>query len=295
MDLGLFSIGLGRTADPDMIAHLARKAEEVGFASLWAPEHVVLFEPEAYTSRYPYNDSGKIGAENTAWLDPFAALAFAAAHTSRIKLGTGICLVPQRNPLITAKQVASVDRLSKGRFLFGVGIGWLKEEFRALGIPPERRAARTVEYLEAMRVLWTRERPSFRGEFCAFPPVKALPRPVQHPHPPILFGGHSDPALRRAVQVGNGWFGFDLSPEEAAPLVQRMRHYAAEASRHFDDMLMSLCPFSKVRQVSRDDLARYRDAGVQHVVLINTTTRPERLDAALEQMGEELVEPARAL
>jgi probable F420-dependent oxidoreductase len=295
MDVGLFSIGLGRTADPDIIAQIARKAEEVGFASLWAPEHVVLFEPDAYTSRYPYNDSGKIGAENADWLDPFTALSFAAAHTNRIKLGTGICLVPQRNPLITAKAVASVDRLSKGRFLFGVGIGWLKEEFRALGIPPERRAARTVEYLEAMRVLWTQDRPSFQGEFCTFPPVKARPRPVQQPHPPILFGGHSEPALRRAVQVGNGWFGFDLSPAEAAPLVQRMRQYASEASRRFDDMLMSLCPFSKVPQMGRDDLARYQDAGVQHVVVINSATRPEHIDAALERMGEALVEPARSL
>ncbi|GIX48808.1 MAG: LLM class F420-dependent oxidoreductase [Candidatus Tectimicrobiota bacterium] len=295
MDIGLFAIGLGRTADPEVIARLARKADELGFASLWAPEHVVLFAQDAYTSRYPYHPSGKIGAEEVDWLDPFVALAYAAAHTQRIKLGTGICLVPQRNPLITAKLVASLDRLSKGRFLFGVGIGWLKEEFRALGVPPERRAERTCEYLEAMKVLWTQENPSFAGEFCAFPPLKALPKPVQQPHPPILFGGNSDAALRRAAQVGDGWFGFDLSPLEARERVQRLRAYAEEVGRRFDELLVSLCPFSKMRPVTREGLQQYREAGVQHLVVVNPTTRLERLEAALEEMAGELVAPARSL
>ena len=201
MEIGLFSVW---TADPDMISQIARTAEDMEFASLWAPEHVVLFAQESYTSRYPYNDSGKISFADADLLDPFAALAFAAALTSRIKLATGICLVPLRNPLITAKLVASLDRLSKGRLLFGVGIGWLTEEFQALGIPPERRAQRTCEYLEAMRVLWTQDAPSFQGEFCAFPPVKSFPKPVQKPHPPIIFGGNTAPALRRAAAVGDG-------------------------------------------------------------------------------------------
>ena len=295
MEVGLFSIGMGRTADPDIIAQIARKADELGFASLWAPEHVVLFEPEAYTSRYPYNDTGKIAIAEADLLDPFTALSFAAAHTSRIKLGTGICLVPQRNPLITAKVVASLDRLSKGRFLFGVGIGWLKEEFQALGISPERRAQRTCEYLEAMRVLWSQDSASFEGEFCAFPAVQSFPKPVQQPHPPIVFGGNADPALRRAVQAGDGWFGFNLSPQEAAPLVQRLRQFAEAAGRNLDDLFISLAPAEKMREPTLDGLKQYRDAGVPHVVVRLPSARPERIDATLEEMAERLVVPAQAL
>ncbi len=295
MEVGLFSIGVARTADPDIIAQIARKADEVGFASLWAPEHVVLFDDARYTSRYPYNDTGKIAITDTDLLDPFTALTFAAAHTRRITLATGICLVPQRNPLITAKIVASLDRLSKGRFLFGVGIGWLKEEFRALGISPERRAERTCEYLEAMRTIWTQESPSCDGEFCAFPPVKSLPKPVQKPHPPIVFGGNSAPALRRSVQEGDGWFGFSLSPEEASPLVERLHQHAKEAGRHLDELFIGLGPAEKMPEVTLDGLKQYRDAGVQQVVVRLPTASPERIDAALEALGDELVVPAQSL
>ncbi len=292
MEVGLFSIGMGRTAHPEIIAQIARKADDVGFAILWAPEHVVLFEDEAYRSRYPYNDTGRIAAQQADFLDPFTALTFAAAHSQRIKLGTGICLVPERNPLITAKLVASVDRLSQGRFVFGVGIGWLKEEFQALGISPVRRAERTCEYLEAMRALWTQDTPSFSGEFCSFPPLKALPQPVQRPYPPILFGGNTEPALRRAVYNGDGWFGFNVSPAEAGPLVQSLRRHAAAAGRK--DVLISLAPATRLAQVTLDDLKRYHDAGVQQVTVRLPTTHPEQIDAALEEMAERLVVPAQS-
>ena len=292
MEVGLFSIGVARTADPDIIGQIARTADDMGFASLWAPEHMVLFTQDAYTSRYPYNESGKIGISDVDLLDPFTALAFAAAHTSRIKLATGICLVPQRHPLITAKLVASLDRLSKGRLLFGVGIGWLREELRALGIPPERRAQRTCEYLEAMRVLWTQDAPSFQGEFCAFPPVQSFPKPVQQPHPPIIFGGHTAPALRRAAEVGDGWLGFHLSPEEVAPLVQRLYQYAVEAGRHGDERFIGVVAPG---QVTPEGLQQYRDAGVRHLVVRLPTVAPERLETALGELRERLVVPAQAL
>jgi probable F420-dependent oxidoreductase len=295
VEIGLFSIGIGRTAHPDLIAQIAHQADEVGFAILWAPEHVVLFEDHAYRSRYPYNDTGRIGAEQADFLDPFTALTFAAAHSRRIKLGTGICLVPERHPLHTAKLVASVDRLSQGRFVFGVGIGWLKEELQALGIPPERRAERTCEYLEAMRTVWTQDTPFFRGEFCTFPPLKALPKPVQQPHPPVLFGGNSAPALRRAVVNGDGWFGFNVSPAEAVPLVQRLRQHAGENGRNFDDLLISLAPATKLPHVTLDDLKQYRDAGVQQVTVRLPTTNPEHIEAALDDLAERLVVPAQAL
>jgi probable F420-dependent oxidoreductase len=295
--IGLFSIGAGRAAQPEVLARLAQKAEAVGFESIFAPEHTVLFAPDAYDSPYPYSTDGKITGmrADTDLLDPFLALTWAAAHTSRIRIGTGICLVPQRNPLITAKEVASLDVLSGGRLIFGVGIGWLKEEFRALGVPPERRAARTREYVEAMKRLWTDAYPAFEGEFCHFPSLGSYPKPLQKPYPPILFGGESEPALRRSVEVGDGWFGFNVSPDEAARAIGRLRQIAAEVGRDFASLDISVGPYSKLPQVDLDSLKRYRDAGVQRVVLMNTTTRLEQIDAALESMGQTLVQPAQHL
>src|SRR5215831_1547477 len=295
MEVGVFAIGMTWTADPDIIGQIARTVDDLGFASLWAPEHVVLFAQEAYTSRYPYNASGRIGVSDVDLLDPFATLAFAAAHTRRIKLGTGICLVPQRNPLITAKLVASVDRLSKGRLLFGVGIGWLIEEFRALGVPPERRAQRTCEYLDAMKAVWTQEAPAYRGEFCHFPPVISNPKPVQQPHPPIIFGGNTEPAFRRVVQHGDGWFGFNILPEATTQMVQRIGQLATEAGKRVDDMFLSVGVSDQCQPVTLDALKRYRDAGVRQAVVRLPTTDPARLDAALDAMGTQLVGPARAL
>jgi probable F420-dependent oxidoreductase len=295
MDIGLFSIGVGRAADPDIIAQVARQAEAVGFDSIWAPEHVVLFDDAAYASPYPYNDTGRIGITDADLLDPFTALSFAAAHTQRLKLATGIFLVPQRHPLVVAKMVASLDRLSKGRFIFGVGIGWLKEEFHALGISPERRAQRTCEYLDAMRAVWAQANPSFEGEFCRFPAVKSLPKPVQQPHPPVVFGGNSAPALRRAVYHGDGWFGFNLLPQEAAPAVQQLLQHAHEARRSADELFIAVAPGEKMPQVTLDALKQYRDAGVKQVILRLPTASPNRIDAALEEMAESLIVPAQTL
>jgi probable F420-dependent oxidoreductase len=299
MKIGLFSVGASRAAQPEILVHLATKAEEVGFESIFAPEHTVLFPAESYASVYPYSEDGKIsglprdGAVDL--LDPFLALTWAAAHTKAIRLGTGICLVPQRNPLITAKEVASLDVLCRGRFIFGVGIGWLREEFRALGVPPEHRAERTREYIQAMKVLWTEDNPQFAGQFCHFPPVKLYPKPVQRPHPPILFGGESEPALRRCVEIGDGWLGFNVSVAEAAQAVQRLRALAAEVGRNFASLDISVSPYSKEPQLTLDTLKRYRDLGVRRVVLMNTTNNPDRIDATLEQLGNTLVQPALAL
>lgn len=297
MHLGLFSIGAGRAAQPETLVQIARKAEEVGFESLFAPEHTVLFPPEQYTSAYPYSEDGKITGlrGETDLLDPFLALTWAAAHTTRLRLGTGICLVPQRNPIITAKAVATLDVLSGGRFIFGVGIGWLREELQALGVPPARRAARTREYIQAMKVLWTEDNPQFQGEFCQFAPVKLHPKPVQKPHPPILFGGESEPALHRAVEVGTGWFGFNVSVEDAAHAIARLRQIAADVGRDAGTLEITVGPYAKLPQVDLDSLKRYRDLGVQRVVLMNPTTHPARLDAALDALGNTLVQPAQRL
>src|SRR5438876_897027 len=228
MKLGLF---LPLAGDPtqlrDMVATTATLAERTGFHSLWFAEHVALFDTHA--SRYPYSPDGSFPLTGeVGFVEPFVAIAFAAALTTRIRLGTGICLVPQRPPLYTAKQVADCDVLSGGRLDFGVGIGWLREEFEALGVPFDGRAARCREYLAAMRALWTEPVSRYEGKLLRVPPLRMFPKPIQKPHPPIVFGGESDAALRRVADLGQGWYGFNLLPDEAAARIAAMDLERAE-------------------------------------------------------------------
>src|SRR5579864_3239234 len=199
MKIGLLTAGLGKAANPRILRTIAEHAERLGFGTLWAPEHVVLFD--RYTeSKYPYSQDGAFAAPSTIeWMDPFVALTWIAARTSKIRLATGICLVPEHNPLVLAKVIASLDYLSGGRFALGVGIGWSSEEFAALGVPFERRAQRTREYIEVMRKVWSEEKTSFNGEFVSFKDARAFPKPPQGAKLPIIFGGESLPALRRTA------------------------------------------------------------------------------------------------
>src|SRR6201993_2644122 len=201
MQIGYFAIGIGSTVDPEWVRTVAVTAERLAFSTIWAPEHVVLLDE--YTSKYPYS-SGKFPAPpDVPIADPFTTLAYAAACTSKIRLATGICLVPEHNPLVLAKTVATVDRLSGGRFIFGVGVGWLAEEFQALGIPFDRRAQCTREYIQVMRKLWTERRSSHQGEFVDFTDVLSYPRPFSEKGVPVWFGGESGPALRRGGEDGD--------------------------------------------------------------------------------------------
>jgi probable F420-dependent oxidoreductase len=293
MKIGFIAIGIGLAADPEVLRTIAQTTEECGFHSLWAPEHVVLFDQ--YSARYPYAEDGRLPMPTTVdFLDPFSALTFAAAHTKTIRLGTGICLVPERNPLITAKEVASVDKLSGGRFDFGVGIGWLKEEFGALGTPWERRAERTREYLAAMKLLWTQEEPQFKGEFCAFPRLRMYPKPVQKPHPPILIGGESVPALKRAGEVGDGWFGVNVTIEHARTKIARIKEFARAIGRDADRLHFFVSPGLGV-SVELDSIKRYRDAGVDQVIVGTVSMSSDSIKKDIEQLGEKLVAPASRL
>ncbi len=188
---------------PALAVEAAQLAEERDFHSLWVPEHVLFFRD--YDSHYPYAEDGRIPGDPDGVLDPFSALTFVAAHTSRIRLGTGICIVPQRHPVYTAKQVADLDYLSGGRVDFGIGVGWLAEEFDALGIPFEDRGPRTDECLAAMKALWAGDPAEHAGERFAFSGALMNPKPVQRPHPPILVGGESRPAFRRVARHAQGW------------------------------------------------------------------------------------------
>ena len=294
MKIGLLAAGLMQGAQPQYLRTLAELVERLGFGTLWAPEHVVLFDTYA-ESKYPYSADGAFATTGDAdWMDPFIALTWAAAHTSRIRLATGICLVPEHNPLELAKVVASVDRLSGGRFALGVGIGWSSEEFKALGIPFERRAQRTREYIDVMRRLWSEERTTFHGEFVNFDAARSYPKPEQGGRVPIIFGGESGPALRRVAEYGNGWFGFNLTPDTAKAKTDRLHALLRENGRAPHEVEIIAAPYTQ--PVAPSDLKGYHEAGVSEIV--RTFRMPEReseLPAVLEAMAREWVEPAARL
>jgi probable F420-dependent oxidoreductase len=292
MRVGLFAPLGNPFATPEYLAALGAGAEERGFHSLWVAEHVVLFDH--YASKYPYAADGRIPAGGESGiLEPFTALAFLAAHTRRLRLGTGICLVPQRNPVYTAKEVAALDWLSQGRFDFGVGVGWLAEEFAACATPFERRGARCRDYLAAMKSLWADAVSEYKGEFYAFPALRQYPKPVQKPHPPIHFGGESDAALRRVADLGQGWYGYSLEPEDAKARIGDLTRLLEARGRRRADVVMSVCPY--LRAPSLDLVKRYRDAGVDQVILFAVAGNADGLRASLDRLAKEIVEPASRL
>jgi probable F420-dependent oxidoreductase len=230
MKFGLMSANLMGNVEGAAVGELARAAEEVGFHSIWAVEHAVV--PLEYASTYPYDDGGRLfkGASQLDISDPLIWLAFAAALTTKIRLATGILILPQRNPLIAAKEIASLDRLSNGRIDLGIGVGWLREEFDALGVPFEKRGARTDEYLRAIRVLWSETEAEYHGEFVDFAPVYCQPKPTQSSIP-ILVGGHSDRAARRAGELGDVFFPAERPVETLVALHSAAKQYAEDAGR----------------------------------------------------------------
>lgn len=260
MKIGVLSTFDG-LSDPELIVTAAQIAEEHEFASFLVGEHVVLF-PE-YASRYPYASSGRLQDGAAGILELFLSLTWIAAHTSRIRIGTGICIAAQRQPLYTAKQVSDLDYLSGGRLDFGIGIGWLREEYEALGVPWERRGVRTRECVEMMKSLWCDEVSEYGGEFYKLPPCLFNPKPVQKPHPPIYFGGESDAALRRVAELGDGWLGFRVKPDQLIERLAQLDVFLAEAGRSRDDIKIHVWP--EVKAERPEDLAVYRDAGVDQV------------------------------
>ncbi len=249
----------------EFIAQACKHFEEAGFDSLWVPEHVLFFSE--YESKYPYSDNARIPGEPDGLLDPFTALTFAASQTERLRLGTGICLVPQRQPVYTAKMVADVDYLSGGRFEFGVGIGWLREEFEALGVPFGARAARCVEYIEAMKALWTTEGlVSYQGQTVQFEGCYFNPKPVQSPHPPIFFGGESAAALARVAGLGDGWYGYNLDPDSGRAHLARLDEALSAAGRRREDIQCYVGP-GRLNRLAPGAVAAYEDAGFDQLIL----------------------------
>jgi probable F420-dependent oxidoreductase len=270
LKLGLFSMTTGPCTYPDGAARVARAAEAAGFDSLWGGEHVFLTDPQVPPS--PLAPGDRI-------VDPIVALAFAAAHTSRIRLGTGIIILPQRNPLVLAKELATLDVLSNGRLIVGIGVGYLEPEFRALGAPFAERGRVADEYLAAMRAIWTDARPAYRGRFAAFEGVQAHPQPVQKPTPPIVIGGHTPAAFRRAVEQGHGWYGFALDRDAAGKCIAGLQDAAQRYARPADlpPLQISVSPRGRIDRAAAD---AYAALGVHRLILIP----PRAADAAgLEQ------------
>jgi probable F420-dependent oxidoreductase len=290
LKIGLFALGIGTGARPGSILKTAAEAERRGVSTLWVGEHVVLFDRQ--DSKYPYATSGDFPLPGDAdWLDPFIALTFAAAVTKTIRLATGICLVPEHNPVVLAKTVASLDRLAGGRFALGVGIGWSAEEFAAIGIPFERRAQRTREYVEVMQRLWSDGAASFHGEFVNFDAAKSFPKPVRGRKLPIIFGGESGPALKRTADIGDGWFGFNVGPDDAAPLCDKLRAMVKANGRDARDVEIIVSPYTK--KITVDDLKKYGDAGVDELVIITSPPEDEaQIGGWIERVAREWVEPA---
>jgi probable F420-dependent oxidoreductase len=233
MKVGLaFASSIG--IDGGAALEICQRAEAAGFESVWGGEHVLI--PDAIASKYPYTEDGKIPAEpDTPIPDPLIWLAFAAAAAPTLRLGTCILIVPQRNPLVLAKELATLDQLSGGRVELGLGIGWMKEEFDALGVEWARRGARNDEYIAAMRALWEGPHAEFHGEFVDFEPVTCSPRPVNGSIP-VLVGGDTDAAINRAVRIADGYFPGEGDFERLSALIGRLRRAAETADRDPDSI-----------------------------------------------------------
>ena len=209
MEIGVFVFETGSSMDPTV---LAQRAEELGFESFWVPEQVIM--PCKTTSPYPTTSDGIIPDSYSRMMDPFVTLARASAVTSTIKLGTGICLVPEHNPLLLAKQVATLDNFADGRFIFGIGAGWLKEEAEIMGADFPHRWTQTRDAVLAMKELWTKETAEYHGTYYDFPPVKSFPKPLQKPHPPVFLGGTARNVFKRTVEWGDGWMPARASADD---------------------------------------------------------------------------------
>ncbi len=276
----------------DHIIDYATHIEALGFDSLWAPDHVIFFD--TYSSKYPHTDDGSIDfKKDQGILEPLMVLQAAAHVTEHIRLGTSVEIITERNPVVRAREIATLDVISGGRFNYAVGIGWSKEEYKAIGVPWARRGARADEYIHVMRALWREYRPSFHGEFVDFPEVVFFPKPVQAGGVPILVGGNSDAALQRIARCGDGWQGWKLTISEVEERLARLREIVEEAGRPWNEITCNVgIPFKG----DLNELAEYREAldkiGVHELVIAAGISRT-RFKDQLSEFAEVLGLPAR--
>ena len=305
MRYGVALPNYGSLATPDALVQLARRAERLGIDSVWVSDHLVA--PTSVRSRYPYDrrpdaPPGDMGVIEHFY-EPLVTLAYLAGATSTVRLGVSAYVVPYRPPVVTAKQVATLDVLSRGRLVLAVGVGWLREEFEALGVPFEGRGRRTDEYLALCRALWTDEVARYDGTTVRLPPVRTGPKPLQRPHPPLWVAGNSAAARARAACVGQGWHAIDLAPAELAPLAADLRRRVAAAGRAPDEVAVSLRkgilvgdpprgephPLYGGPSAIRADLAAYAAAGCNYLVLgVRGPRSVEAFEHALDEIASVL-------
>jgi probable F420-dependent oxidoreductase len=280
MKFGLMYANAGPFCFPTMLTHLAKTAERVGVESIWTVEHVVI--PVGYKSTYPYDPSGKIPApEQMPIHDPLLALAYAAAVTTNLRLATGILILPQRHPLYVAKEVATLDVLSNGRAILGIGVGWLAEEFEALGVAFEERAGRTAEAVRAMRSLWKDEAEPFTGKYFQWGKLESHPKPVQKPGVPIVVGGHTELAARRAARYGDGFLPGVSEDDKLVWLLGVMRDECKKIGR--DPATIEVT--SGRAGVTRDSVKRLQDLGVARFMVPPPAFDPDGITKGLEELG----------
>ena len=299
----------GDMASPANLRTLAQRAESLGFDSAWVSDHIIL--PRSVDSFYPYAANGVATFRpDEDYYEPLAALNFLAGCTQKIRLGTHVLILPYRNPVLTAKMISTLDVLSEGRFILGAGVGWMEEEFKALGLDTfARRGAVTDEYIQLFKELWTKDNPEFQGEHYQLSESGFQPKPVQKPHPPIWIGGHTNPAIRRAAKYGDGWMPIGLrppailEPEELAEKITRLRRLTMEAGRPED--AVSLCfstavtfddsPGATRRMMSgraeqiAADLRQYQDLGIRNFILGFPGDSVAAVDEAMEQFSKQVM------
>lgn len=281
MKFGIMFANVGPFRRPEGLIHLAQSAEAAGFESLWAVEHVVV--PKGYESPYPYSNTGKMpGPEESPIPDPLVWLSYAAAVTERIKLGTGVLILPQRHPCYVAKAMATLDQLSNGRALLGVGIGWLQEEFDALGIPFGERVGRTEDSIRALRSLWADGPSKVETDHFRWDALESNPKPVQRPGVPILVGGHVRGAARRAARLGDGFF--PARADNLDSLIAELRSECEKIGRDPGEVEITTGSVPTV-----DEVKRLEDLGVSRFVTGPPGFSPEDVTRGLEKLGDELV------
>ncbi len=284
MKVGIIPINVG-VSEPEQMVTLAQHAERVGLESVWTFEHAVV--PVEYASRYPYSPNGKMPASpETNFVDPLIALSFLAAHTKSLRLGTGINILPQANPLMAAKQVASLDFVSGGRFMYGVGAGWLEEEFNALGVPFEKRGARFDDYLVAIKKVWAGEVVEHQSGHIQWSGWKSYPLPVQKPHPPIVIGGTGDAALQRVVTHGDGWFAPTAGTKQLGSLIAKLREQAGRAGRDPGTIEITAMWFYGGEGI--ESVSAYRDLGVSRLITPVYALGGGNFVEGLEKLGNDL-------
>ena len=277
MNIGISTFPTDYSVD---IAVLAKRAEEIGFESLWVPEHPIL--PVNASSPWPGSADGVIPKVYADIVDPFVALARASAVTTTMKLGTGICLVPERNPLLLAKEVATLDMYSGGRFLFGIGAGWHKEETEIMGGDFPRRWTQTRESVLAMKSLWTEVESEHHGRYYDFPPVYSFPRPTQRPHPPVYLGGMARNVFKRVVEWGDGWMPNRVTPDDISAGRQKLNELASETGRDPESLIISVFG----QPADRELVSALFEAGADRVMIRVETAEKDATFAQLDRIAE---------